>query len=379
MPASSISQAATLKTPFVRRTYLEPDEYQADFTQIDNEVLRVLKSPEARQVTNLMSHIYISLKTAPAEFWERQGVLRFAGEERGGEKLTAWQRLCDLCDVASATLSRALKWLHERGIIGYSASGNGWGIRIFLNRAARSIRRLPPQKNLRLVPTSIPAPPTSKNEVAFKDDLSKSVQEVTHPHAAPDGARRSLAEVEPKPVEQPPPAPSAWEVAALVRSEVADQVNQVRREVTDLREWLNRSGMPKVARVAMAETFRLLRSAGLVPRRKGDGGLSVGAAPPPDVRPPEARDWHEAARNFAEVAALHGVALADELAGYVDRGDISAEDAARVRAAALEIGLITTGGKSSEDALSPPSEPQPLVETGDFENGPAGGPLRAEE
>jgi hypothetical protein len=374
MPATSMTQA-TLKTPFVRRTYLEADEYQADFTQIDNEVLRVLKSPEARGVTNLMSHIYISLKTAPAEFWERQGVLRFGAEERGGERLTAWQRLCELCDVASATLNRALKWMHERGIIGYSASGNGFGIRIFLNRAARSIRKLPSQKNLRLVPTSFGASPTSKNEVAFKDDLSKSVQEVSHPHA-PGGARRSPAPVEQQPVEQPPPAPSAWEVAALVRSEVADQV---RREVADLREWLNRYGLAKQARVALSETFRLLRSSGLVPQRRGDGGLSVGAATPAEPRPPESRDWQQAARNLAEVAQVHGVTLDAELAGYVARGDISAADAARVMAAALEIGLITTGEKLPETASSRPTEPQSLVETGDFENGPHSGCLRAEE
>ena len=90
-------------------------------------------------MTPLMSKIYLRLVSAPAEFWEREGVLYFSAGERGRRPVKASKVLYGLLGVASATAHKALGWMHEQGIVGYFAGKNGVGIRIFLNRAAGSI------------------------------------------------------------------------------------------------------------------------------------------------------------------------------------------------------------------------------------------------
>src|SRR5215216_2770880 len=130
----------SLSTPrFVRKTQLGPNEYRKNFHQIDREVMAVITSAEADQVTPLMSKIYLRIVNAPERFWERDGVLRIEAEVRDERLVKAWAVLCDLVGVASATASKALGWMHEQGIIGYFAGKNGVGIRIFLNRATSSI------------------------------------------------------------------------------------------------------------------------------------------------------------------------------------------------------------------------------------------------
>src|ERR1044072_5373112 len=90
-----------------------------------------------------MSKIYLRLVNAPDQYWERDGVLRFEAECREGKQVKAWDVLCELLGVASATANKALSWMHDQGIIGYFAGKNGVGIRIFLNRAANSIGNRP--------------------------------------------------------------------------------------------------------------------------------------------------------------------------------------------------------------------------------------------
>jgi ribosomal protein S25 len=75
----------------------------------------------------------------PDKYWEREGVLRIEAEVRDEKLVKAWSVLCELVGVASATASKALRWMHEQGIIGYFSGKNGVGLRIFLNRAASSI------------------------------------------------------------------------------------------------------------------------------------------------------------------------------------------------------------------------------------------------
>src|SRR5262245_12091541 len=59
--------AAVAQCPprFVRRTMLAENEYRVNFKQIDNDVIKALVSPEAREVTQRMSTIYLSLLLAP--------------------------------------------------------------------------------------------------------------------------------------------------------------------------------------------------------------------------------------------------------------------------------------------------------------------------
>src|SRR5918998_533946 len=92
-------------------------------------------------------------RTAPPEYWEREGVLRFAGEDGEGGTSTAWRQLVGLLGCGNTTAKKALDWMHAEGLVGYYAGKNGAGIRIFINRAVASIGRRAGQKNLRLIRT----------------------------------------------------------------------------------------------------------------------------------------------------------------------------------------------------------------------------------
>jgi hypothetical protein len=175
----STATASTSSQRFLRRTSLHEHEYHTNFRKLDRDIISALVSDEASRVTAQMSKVYLSLINAPAEYWERDGVLRFAGEERAGKCLTAWEQLISLVGVASATARKALQWMSEQAIIGYYAGRNGAGIRIFINRAYSSIGSRPQhgQKNLRLVHTSNGASPTSPNDMPFND--SSAVLEVS--------------------------------------------------------------------------------------------------------------------------------------------------------------------------------------------------------
>src|SRR3712207_2907651 len=106
---------------FVRRTTLGENEYRRNFRQIDRDAIELLKSAEARRVTRLMGTLYLTLIDAPPHYWEREGVLRFAGTEGEGGAQTAWQQLVALLDCGNTTAKKALDWMCEQGIIGYYA------------------------------------------------------------------------------------------------------------------------------------------------------------------------------------------------------------------------------------------------------------------
>lgn len=112
---------------FIRRTELRPGEYRKNFHQIDREVLSAVTSEEADRVTPLMSKIYLRMVNAPEKYWERDGVLRIEAEVRDEGLVKAWSVLCELVGVASATASKALRWMHEQGIIGYFSGKKAWG------------------------------------------------------------------------------------------------------------------------------------------------------------------------------------------------------------------------------------------------------------
>lgn len=178
---------------FARRTSLAPNEYHKNFHKIDEEVIAVMTSPEADAVTPLMSKIYLRLVNAPREFWEQKGVLRFTAQEKEGKLVKASTVLCDYLCVARATVSKALKWMHEQGIIGYFAAKNGVGVRIFLNRATSSIGVRPittDQKFLQFPGGSNEAQAGSQNEPAFNDSFAVSEKSDTdiNSHAPKNGA-----------------------------------------------------------------------------------------------------------------------------------------------------------------------------------------------
>jgi len=277
---------------FVRRTSLGDDEYRVNFKQIDCEVLDALASDEACAVTPSMSKIYIRLIRSPLSHWEREGVLRFVGEGREDKTLTAWDQLLELTGVANSTLSKALAWMHEAGVIGYDARKNGVGIRIFINRARSSIRSKSGEKNLRLVPTPSVTNLAPSDGMPFKEGICRNILEKDiNPRAA--GARVSNELSAAANTERP-----AVILAALGTEDLSSQgslgqiVKMVRRELEPViasscnkaitsachkeaalnREWLERAGIPKAIRVAQHEAFNALRSHGIITKQNSHSG-----------------------------------------------------------------------------------------------------------
>lgn len=291
---------------FVRRTQLGRDEYRKNFRQLDGEIIGAVTSPEADAVTPLMSKVYLRLANAPEGHWEREGVLRFAGGEKNGRWETAWEQLVSTVGVASATARKALRWMHEQGIVGYYAGKNGVGIRIFLNRASSSIgrRAVPGQKNLRLVRTSTEASRTSAGDTPFRDSFADSEGlDTGEDFRAPKNGADEAQVYKPLPqlvtripvaggaevnlLAAPPlQVPNLFtldEIVARLKAElgpalIAATHQAAAREHERTREWLEQRGLPKAARVAQHEAYNVLRKYGVAggPERDRRSGAEVG-------------------------------------------------------------------------------------------------------
>lgn len=286
--------AQALEAPrFVRRTQLGPGEYRKNFRQVDGDVITAVTSPEADRVTPLMSKVYLRLVHAPAQYWERDGVLRFEGELCDDRHVTAWETLCEVVGVASATARKALRWMHEQGVIGYFAGKNGVGIRIFINRALSSIgTRAAGQKILEFRRTSSHEAHTSTDEVAFSDsfaDLEVSDTDV-NPRAPQNGAEQTevvKTGTDPQPaISRCPPrgaetrervtsrAPlqvevPVEEIVSRLSRELGPSLESAARRAASrehewTREWLESRGLPKAARVAQREAYNVLRKYGVI-------------------------------------------------------------------------------------------------------------------
>ena len=304
-----------LSTPrFVRKTQLGPNEYRKNFHQIDREVMAVVTSSEADQVTPLMSKIYLRLVNAPERFWEREGVLRIEAELKDEKLLKAWAVLCDLVGVASATASKAIHWMHEQGIIGYFSGKNGVGLRIFLNRAVSSIGVRQAQagkKILAFPPASSKGAAASANEPAFNDSFA--VKEILdsdiNPGAPKNGAdNKQVVKTSSEPTAstpanlgsytKPETAPSRTpdvisldEVVARLKAELEPAMHTAARQAASreherTREWLENRGLPKAARVAQHEAYNVLRKYGVISESGRNSGAhaDVGRS---DYTPPE--------------------------------------------------------------------------------------------
>ena len=286
--------ATALAPPrFVRRTRLGPNEYRKNFRQIDGDVITAVTSREADRITPLMSKVYLRLVDAPAQYWERDGVLRFEGELRDDGHVTAWEALCEVVGVASGTARKALVWMHEQGIIGYFAGKNSVGLRIFLNRALNSIGdRAANQKILEFRRTSSEGARTSSGEAAFSDsfaDLEVSDAD-RNPRAPKNGAEQTevvkiTSDPHPTRSEHLPQnvgSKNALPPRTALRVEMPVEVivSRLRHELEPLlqsaarqaaahehertREWLESRGLPKAARVAQREAYNVLRKYGVI-------------------------------------------------------------------------------------------------------------------
>ena len=361
---------------FIRKTQLTTGEYHKNFHKVDDDVIRAITSAEADKVTPLMSKVYLRLTTAPVEYWEREGVLRFEAEWREEKHVKAWSVLCEVLGVASATASKALAWMHDTGVIGYFSGKNGVGIRIFLNRAASSIGSRAThggKKILAFAPASSSNSPASRNEPAFNDSFAvqDEVSDSDFNSRAPksgtadkqqvdkkDSETRSVAEVESGAGRGGRefstegagvnPMLSIDEIVRRIRNEIEPAVESAteraaHREHERTREWLESKGLPKAARVAQREAYNVLRQNGVInsKEKRTRAGLEVGRN---NYTPMEAKPLStEEVKTYAEmcVAMLetHGQAIDVTLAELSAEagGPILAEDAPLVRAEAAKM------------------------------------------
>jgi hypothetical protein len=289
---------------FVRRTQLGRDEYRKNFRQLDRDAISAVTSPEADAVTPLMGKVYLRLANAPETHWEREGVLRFAGEEKDGEWVTAWEQLVTLLGVASATARKALRWMHEQGVIGYFAGKNGVGIRIFLNRALSSIGTRAGQKILEFPRASSREARTSSDEVAFSDSYadSEGLEKDLNPRAPKNGAEQTkVVKKSPDPdqthsqhpprsvsLENIPPPQTALrvefpieEIVSRLKHDLEPSLESAARraaarEHERTRQWLESRGLPKAARVAQREAYNVLRKYGVITEAAYSSQAEVG-------------------------------------------------------------------------------------------------------
>jgi len=350
---------------FVRRTQLGPGEYRKNFRQIDGDAIAAVTSEEADRVTPLMSKIYLRLVHAPAQYWERDGVLRFEGELRGDTRVTAWAALCEVVGVASATASKAIRWMHEQGIVGYFAGKNGVGVRIFLNRAASSIGTRAGQKILEFPRASSEGARTSAGEAAFSDSFAGLEVSDTdcNPRAPKDGAEQTQVVntgPDPHPTHpgHPPQGISSGDVlspqtALRVEVPVEEIVSRLRRELEPslqtaarraaekeherTREWLESRGLPKAARVAQREAYNVLRKYGVVKDAAQSAHAEVGRAHPVQGLQPlsdcEVEELAQACVAMLEVKGQSVEVTLSEMSAEAG-GFLLSADAPRVRARA---------------------------------------------
>ena len=349
---------------FLRRTTLGGTEANTNFKMLDDDIAETITSAEADQVTPLMSKVYTRLLLTPPGMREGVRVLRFAGEEREGKWVTAWEQLRSHLRVSSETARKALRWMHVQGIIGYYSGKNGVGIRIFLNRAANSVaskREAATEKILPFARTSDGRPRTSPGETPFKDSfaVSEVLETDLNPRAPKNGAdntsptHASAEHARPAPVsptfgipgegvstrvEQHSIIPSD-QIIQRLRGELEPLLRQIaRRAAADEHErtrvWLERSGLPKAARVAQRETYDVLRRNGVVKDASRAKSLEVGVSSrlQPEPRPLSERDLNELAEACVALFEVKGQPIEVTLGGMgvAAGGTLLPEDAERV-------------------------------------------------
>lgn len=342
---------------FVRRTSLGPNEYRKNFRQMDREVIDAVTSREADRVTPLMSKIYLRLVNAPAQYWEREGVLRFEAEMRDEERVGAWDALCGVLGVASATASKALRWLHEQGVIGYFAGKNGAGVRVFINRATSSIgNRAAGKKILEFPPASSLESRASSGEAASSDSFAvlESIETDLNPRAPKSGAeqtemvkssstpaRPDRVSIRPAVTETEATA-SAEEITVLLLGRLESAVRAAAaqaaaREHELTREWLESKGLPKAARVAQREAYNVLRKCGAIKDTAQSSHTEVGRGhAAQEHMPMSENDLEELAQACVALLEVRGQSVEVTLSemSTASGGFLLPDDAPRIRARA---------------------------------------------
>jgi hypothetical protein len=111
------------------------------------------------------------------------------------------------------------------------------------------------------------------------------------------------------------------------------------KEAARTREWFERTGLPKAARVAQREAYNVLRAHGLIEKSNSRGALVGSGHKGGEVASAESRE--ETVRLCVELATtVHGVGLDEFLDEYVRRGEMAADEAHSIIREATEMGLL---------------------------------------
>ena len=97
---------------------------------IREDIMMMIDSEEAEEVTELMAKIYHRLLLAPSAWWEDSETLCVRRKDREGISTSAWTELINWLRVTAADAYQAMEWMQGKGIITYQSKRNGSEIRI---------------------------------------------------------------------------------------------------------------------------------------------------------------------------------------------------------------------------------------------------------
>jgi hypothetical protein len=98
--------------------------------KVSQDIVELITSKEADQVTTRMSRIYYRLLVAPVAWWVSNEVLRISGSTREDGSTTARVTLFNWLRVPPEESRKALQWLHDKGVITYLSHQGGQEIEI---------------------------------------------------------------------------------------------------------------------------------------------------------------------------------------------------------------------------------------------------------
>jgi len=87
--------------------------------EVRQDIIELISSKEADQVTPLMTKIYYRLLIAPSEWRKSNEALRVRGSTREAIATTAMTELVNWLRVSTEEAQKALQWLHDKQVITY--------------------------------------------------------------------------------------------------------------------------------------------------------------------------------------------------------------------------------------------------------------------
>lgn len=116
---------------------------------LDNDILEVLASEEAQQVTPLLASLYLRLLQAPMESWEGDCVIRLKAAHKQTHIHSPWEQVLDLLRVEPGLALKTIEWLGGRNLIIFHEDKQRDEILILFRGLQRlpNIDNGPPQRN----------------------------------------------------------------------------------------------------------------------------------------------------------------------------------------------------------------------------------------